>query len=238
MRRGSPTPLDLNQLAQRLGTRLSPTPFFVSPGYYAPLRSWAEASRCCGQGYQADSVVDRYRTAALIKETQNDQKDAVDPYAIRQLAALQHVWLSMGCPNPLRVMDFGGALGSHFHALSAYWPWGPLHWTVIETEAVSTAGQAEFERETTQGHHLRFSAEAKKVLASGIDVVLASCSLQYLEHWQDMLKLFKVAPWLLLDRVPLINNPTDLIDIQVVPANYTDTRYPGWKLQSQAGCLG
>ena len=135
----------------------------------------------------------------------------------------------MGCPNPLRVMDFGGALGNHFQAISTYWPWAPLHWTVCETEAVSTAGQAEFEHETSQGHHLRFSAEASKVLASGIDVVLASCSLQYLEHWQEMLKLFRAAPWLLLDRVPLIDHPTDLIDIQVVPASYTDTRYPGWK---------
>ena len=43
-----------------------------------------------------------------------------------------------------------------------------------------------------------------------------------------MLRQFAASPWLLLDRV-LIEHPTDLIDIQVVPANYTDTRYPGWK---------
>jgi putative methyltransferase (TIGR04325 family) len=81
---------------------------------------------------------------------------------------------------------------------------------------------------------LRFSADTKGVLAAGVDVVLASCSLQYLEHWQPMLRLFSASPWLLLDRVPLVNHPTDLIDIQVVPASYTDTRYPGWKFAASS----
>ena len=44
-----------------------------------------------------------------------------------------------------------------------------------------------------------------------------------------MLKSFIVSPWLILDRVPLIDHPSDLIDIQVVPASYTDTRYRSWK---------
>ena len=49
-----------------------------------------------------------------------------------------------------------------------------------------------------------------------------------------MLKLFHLAPWLLLDRVPLVEHSSDLIDIQVVPAGYTDTRYPGWKFASSS----
>ena len=64
MRRGAPSPLDLTELAKQLGTKLAPEPFFLSPGYYAPLPSWEEASRCCGQAYQAASVVERYRYAA------------------------------------------------------------------------------------------------------------------------------------------------------------------------------
>ncbi|AII42076.1 hypothetical protein KR100_01470 [Synechococcus sp. KORDI-100] len=39
---------------------------------------------------------------------------------------------------------------------------------------------------------------------------------------------------MLIDRVPLIDHSTDLIDIQVVPASYTDTRYPGWKFAASS----
>ena len=228
MRRGAPAPLDLSQLAQRLGTRLPADPFFVSPGYYAPLLNWAEAERCCGQAYQADSVLDRYSTAARQAQSQPNPQLPIGPYAIRQLAALQHAWLALGRPSPLRVLDFGGALGSHFHALEPHWPWGALHWTVCETAAVATAGQAEFELVQPTGNQLRFSSDAVALLANGVDLVLASCSLQYLEHWPQLLDQFRAVPWLLLDRVPLVDHPSDLIAIQVVPASYTDTRYPGW----------
>jgi putative methyltransferase (TIGR04325 family) len=229
MRRGAAAPLGLEQLAQRLGTGLDAHSFYVSPGYYAPLPSWVEAQRCCGAAYQAASVVERYQRAARQAHVQHVSPGPVGPYAMRQLAALQHAWLALGQPQNLRVLDFGGALGAHFEALVPYWPWGALHWTVCETPAVAAAGQAEFERDLPAGHRLRFAADAAAVLAGGVDVVLASCSLQYLEHWPALLAQFLAAPWLLLDRVPLVDHPHDLIAIQVVPASYTDTRYPGWK---------
>lgn len=229
MRRGESSPVNLHQLAQRLGTRLDPESFFVSPGYYAPLPSWAEAELCCGQAYEAASVVDRYCQGTRQALAQSGSLRLIGPYAMRQLAALQHAWLALGRPSPLRVLDFGGALGGHFHALAPHWPWTPLHWTVCETAAVAATGQAEFELEMPQGHQLRFSAEAGEVLDLGVEVVLARGSLQYLEYWPQMLQRFGAAPWLLLDRVPLIEHSSDLIAIQVVPASYTDTRYPGWK---------
>ena len=68
-----------------------------------------------------------------------------------------------------------------------------LHWTVCETPAVASAGQAEFELEMPQGHQLHFIAETCEVLDKGVDVALASCSLQYLEHWEAMLNQFCAA---------------------------------------------
>ena len=226
--------MDLTQLAHRLGTHLAPDSFFVSPGYYAPLPSWGHAVRSCGKAYGAVSVVERYRKVALQALVPQQAPYSLGPYAVRQLAAMQHAWLALGCPNHLRVLDFGGALGSHFHSLVDHWPWATLKWTVCETTAVASAGKAEFELDHHRGHQLRFSDNAIEVLSTGVDLVLASCSLQYLENWPQMLKRFGAAPWLVLDRVPLIEHPTDLIDIQVVPASYTDTRYPGWKFASSS----
>lgn len=227
MRRGASAPLSISELAQHLHTQLARDLFFVSPGYYAPLPNWAEAERCCGDAYQAISVVERYR-----KQLQSKPSQLIGAYTIRQLAALQHAWLELGQPAQLRVLDFGGALGSHFHALEPYWPWCRLLWTVCETTAVATAGAAEFDCDRPNGTTLRFTDQAAEIVNAGIDVVFASGSLQYLEHWQLMLQLFRAAPWLLLDRVPLIDHPSDLIAIQVVPASYTDTRYPGWKFSA------
>lgn len=224
IRRGAFAPLSISELAQLLHTQLSPESFFVAPGYYAPLLNWAYAERCCGDAYQASSVVERYR-----QQLQSKPSQLIGSYTIRQLAALQHAWLELGQPSQLRVLDFGGALGGHFHSLVPYWPWCRLLWTVCETTAVSTAGAAEYECDRPSGTTLRFTDQAAEVVNAGIDLVFASCSLQYLEHWQPMLQLFRAAPWLLLDRVPLIDHASDLIAIQVVPASYTDTRYPGWK---------
>ena len=221
MRRGASAPLSLGQLAERLGTRLDPEPFFVSPGYYAPLPSWPEAEACCGDAYQAPSVIERYQRQPTV-----DPNQAIGAYTIRQLAAFQHVWLALGQPASLRILDFGGALGSHFHAIAAHFPWCRLQWVVCETTAVATAGSSGFTFDKPNGSTLRFSDKAAEVFANGIDLVFASSSLQYLEHWPQMLQAFRAAPWLLLDRVPLIDHPTDLFCVQVVPASYFDARLP------------
>ena len=94
MRRGASTPLSIGELAQRLHTQLSPESFFVSPGYYAHLPNWAVAERCCGDAYQASSVVERYRRQLPSKPSQ-----LIGAYTIRQLAALQHAWLELGQPS-------------------------------------------------------------------------------------------------------------------------------------------
>ena len=234
IRRGAHSPLSINELKERLGTSMDAESFYVTPGYYAPLHSWAEAKKCCGEAYQAESVVQQYRERAVNANVQNGSKKIIGLYAIRQLAALQHAWINLGRPHQLRVLDLGGALGSHFHAIAAHWPWSDLYWTVCETEAVVAAGRADFEIDMAEGHQLRFNNEVKEVIDKDVHVVLASCSLQYIEDWKQMLEILRGSPWLIIDRVPLIENGTDVIDIQVVPASYTDTRYPGWKFAASS----
>lgn len=229
MRRGAEAPFSVQELAQRLGTCLPTEQFFVSPGYYAPMPSWTDAESCCGAAYQAGSVVERYQHAARQLMAQRNPRRPIGSYTMRQLAVLQHAWLAQGRPTALRVLDFGGTMGGHFHSLELHWPWCSLHWTVCETAAVAAAGAAEFECDLPSGSQLRFSDDAAALLASGVDLVFASGSLQFIERWPAMVKLFRAAPWLMLDRVPLIDHPSDLIAIQVVPSSYTDTRYPGWK---------
>ena len=101
IRRGDRSPLSLDGLAQRLGTRLNPQLFFVSPGYYAPFSDWHEAQSLCAQAYESDSVIQRYRDVASTSISHNPSSLPISPYTIRQLAALQHAWLSTGRPNTI-----------------------------------------------------------------------------------------------------------------------------------------
>ena len=97
---------------------------------------------------------------------------------------------------------------------------------MCETTSVSTAGTFGFTSDKHNGTTLRFSDKAVDVLANCIDLVFAKSSLQYLEHWPQMFQAFKAAAWLLFDRVPLIDHPTDSFCVQIVPARYFDYRLP------------
>ena len=226
IRQGASSPVSLRRLAHDLDTGLDPESFFVSAGYYAPFQSWSDAASLCGEAYQSDSVLDSYRRIALNNSTQNVAKINCNPYALRQLASLQHAWLALGRPQTLRVFDFGGALGNHFHALVHSFPWATLQWTVCETASVAAVGKSEFEIDMPQGHQLRFVDKPDYILDQDVDLVMASCSLQYVENWLSLLKIFSSSPWVLLDRVPLIDQDTDLFAVQVVPAHFFDARIP------------
>ena len=225
--------MSIYDLASRLGLLIKSDPFLFLLVIMPPLIV----------GLRLNSFVVR-RMSPLLSLTyklraHNDREDhliprVIDPYSIRQLAALHHVWLSCGQPESLRVLDFGGALGSHFYSLSKYWNWSSLNWIVCETPLVAAAGKADFELDKSSYHSLSFTSDVQQPLSEGIDLVFASCSLQYVNNWLQILQFFRVSPWLLVDRLPLIDHPSDIIDIQVVPANYTDTCYPGWKFSSRS----
>ena len=76
---------------------------------------------------------------------------------------------------------------------------------------------------------MTFTDNLESALHKGVDIIFASSSIQYVQNWQNIIQCFSASPWLLLDRVPLVDHPTDLVSIQVTPSSYTDTRYPGWK---------
>ena len=214
-------PYPLANLLSALAPGLPLSHFLFHPVTTLRFRAGAEAEAFCGDAYQAQSVIERYQ-----RQPAADANQAIGAYTIRQLAAFQHVWLALGQPASLRILDFGGALGSHFHAIAAHFPWCRLQWVVCETTAVATAGSSGFTFDKPNGSTLRFSDKAAEVFANCIDLVFASSSLQYLEHWPQMLQAFRAVPWLLLDRVPLIDHPTDLFCVQVVPASYFDARLP------------
>lgn len=132
--------------------------------------------------------------------------------------------------GPLRVLDFGGALGSHYWqnraALAA-----SLDWRVVEQAHYVTAGRAEFQTAT-----LTFWPDpAAACRGWQPDLALLSSVLQYLPRpWSLLREILALrAEWLFFDRLPLLAGSTDRLTIEHVPEDLGGGSYPAWFLAEE-----
>ena len=127
----------------------------------------------------------------------------------------------------MNVLDFGGALGSHYfqnrqflHDLSE------IRWNVVEQSHYVLAGQ-----EHIQSDHLRFYSSIDDCLAeSQPNVILLSSVLQYLQSPDEIISLLEGvgASALIIDRTPFSASAIDRLAIQNVPASICSASYPMW----------
>ncbi len=199
--------------------------------FSGPYPSWA-AARTASRGYDDDAILTRMveATRAVAAGRAAFERDTVlftgpqhDPLLAAELAAL-----ASRRPAPLRVLDFGGALGSTWwqhRALFATLP--PIEWHVVEQPAVAARGRAEFARPGLAFHDSLASA----LPAGPPDLVLAASVLQYLESpWTTLAELaaLPAATWLVA-RTPFVDAAAaDLLTVQHVPANIYRASYPAW----------
>jgi len=159
-------------------------------------------------------------------------------YSFPVLACLLRVASTAG--NRLRVLDFGGALGStFFQARSFFTGLAEVRWNIVEQAHFIECGQREF-----QTAELRFFPSVDACLAEGqVDVVLLSGVLQCLKDPHELLAgiLDKGIAYLLLDRTPVFDGERDRLTVQHVPAYIygKPVRYPAWFLERRrlAGAL-
>lgn len=81
-----------------------------------------------------------------------------------------------GAAQPLRVLDFGGAAGSHFLVAKAAFPSRTMRWAVIETPAMAAAAAAKFGND-----ELRFFTDIAAAVGwlEGADLMHCDSALQY-----------------------------------------------------------
>jgi putative methyltransferase (TIGR04325 family) len=131
--------------------------------------------------------------------------------------------------NVLRVVDFGGSLGSSYyqsrHYLSGV---DELAWTVVEQPAFASIGRAEFSDDI-----ISFTEDLDAALLNGPpNVLLLSSVLQYLAAPHDFLdSVVPRAPsFVILDRMPLLSEGRDRLMVQNVPPSIYRASYPAWFL--------
>lgn len=205
-------------------------PWWTWKWFRGDYSSWAAASTASG-GYSDHTILERVLKATLAVRGGEAafERDSVlfsepEPDA-PLLAALNQV--RVACGGGLRVLDFGGSLGS------AYWrlrhhvqPEAIRTWDVVEQPAFVDAG-----RRHMSVPPLRFFRSVQEATATGPhDVLLCSTVLQYLEHPSRILGEWHELriPYLLLNNLPLHAEGPTRLRVQHVPPSIYPASYPVW----------
>ena len=190
--------------------------------------TWAEA-RAAAEGYEAAAIL--ARVLAATREVQAGravfERDGVLFHAPEPdgplLRALEDV--RRRCGGALRVLDFGGSLGSTYWRHRADLPAGDaLVWDVVEQPGFVAAGRAHL-----GGGRLRFFGDVREAEAAARhDVLLCSCVLQYLEDPGRVLAEWRGTdiPYVLLNNLPLHSAGPDRLRVQHVPPSIYPGSYP------------
>ena len=211
-------------------------------GHYTHIRFTGDypsfaAARQASQGYAEPNILEKTRTALLkVKRGENrwEQDGMVSdsaelPWPL--LACLTRVAAVQG-NRELRVVDFGGSLGStYFWCRDFFKEDFRLRWHVVEQAGHVKVGRADF-----QDDELRFDFSVEDVLAQlQPDVLLMSGVLHYLEEPAAFLKKLPGwgIPYFILDRTPLWRHPYDRLTVQHVPEEIYRASYPAWFLSEE-----
>lgn len=201
-------------------------------GYFGDFPHW-QAARELSTGYDARRILEKVRSSlAQVKAGKAAyERDSVlfdeVQYAWPLLAAL--LWVASRHGNSLKVLDFGGSLGSSYfqnrHFLSHL---ETLEWSIVEQEEFVECGKREFEDTV-----LRFFHTVQECAAARSPDCFLLCSvLPYLEEPYRVLRelLLQKPAYIIVDRTPVLEGERDRITVQRVPEEIYGGSYPAWFL--------
>lgn len=188
-----------------------------------------EAAKLDATGYESEEILERVvgATRKVVAGEAAYERDSFVfdriEYAWPLLASLLQVALES---RSLRVIDFGGALGSTWWQNRKYL--GRLNgievaWRVVEQEHFVSAGNQEFRNGSLSFH--RTITEAGE---HGVDVVLAASSLCYVAEPKSLIREIEAVRcrYLIIDRLPMSFGDRDRIALQTVAPPIYDASYP------------
>jgi putative methyltransferase (TIGR04325 family) len=199
------------------------------------FQNWEEAAKA-STGYDSDLIVARVMDATrkVIRGDASYEQDSVPfdriSYPWPLLANL--LFAAASCGGRLRVLDFGGSLGSTFFRCRRYFQELPeLSWAVVEQRRFVESGRE------LEGAGLRFYSSADEAWnETRPHVLLLSGVLQYLSLPHEELKSLLTYPWkvVIVDRTAMLPaRAIDRLTVQTVPASIYEASYPAWFLSKQ-----
>ena len=188
-----------------------------------------EAAKRKSAGYQSPEILQNVLRAALEVQAGRAcyERDARLFYQESPHFPLLSALHQAKNGDTLRIIDFGGSLGSSFFQNRRMLREIPrLEWHIVDQPEVVRAG-----RENLHDPQLFFHetiAEALAAAGGGIELILFSSVLQYLEKPQDILREAAAtgADYLYIEKTPLANGNEERIAVQTVPKILYPASYP------------
>lgn len=215
-------------------------------GHYVHVRfegdypSYLEAKKA-STGYDAPAILARTREA-LLKVKRGEvkwERDAMvsdsEELPWRMLAVLLRIAATKKVPT-LRVIDFGGSLGSLYFWCKHFLPSQlSLNWHVVEQPEHVKVGKQDFENTELMFDYTVDDVLQRYPSSGDVDLLVLSGVVQCLPDPEAFLR--QAAGWkiprILLDRTPLWDKANRLT-VQYVPREIYEGSYPAWFLSRQS----
>jgi putative methyltransferase (TIGR04325 family) len=197
-------------------------------GWFGNYSSW-DLARAAAKGYDSKEILEKVKTA-LLKVKNGEAAYERDSVAFAELEmddqVLKGLQLASEKQKELRIVDFGGSLGStYFQYRNLMNEIKIKSWAVIEQNHFVEVGKENFE---TNG--LKFHYRIADAIEQGKSQTLLLFSvLPYLEnpYFQIPELMNHGFEYILIDRTPIIE-AADRITVQVVPEFIYKASYPAW----------
>ena len=189
--------------------------------------SWG-AAQAQSSGYDANEILVKVQasTEAVLRGEAAFERDGVafgsSEYRWPVLTGLLEVAAREG---ELKVLDFGGSLGSLYWQHRKFFTGMKVSWGVVEQPSFVTAG-----KELDQNSVDFFPSITDYLKSETPNVVLLSSVLQYLTNPEQILQelLSTPANTIILDRTPMSAAVSNIPCLQAVPQHIYAGSYPAW----------
>jgi putative methyltransferase (TIGR04325 family) len=190
--------------------------------------SWTDAIQDCDGYNQAQilQTVDKAMEKIVSGEYPYERDSVLFDEVQYSWPVLTGLLWSCALQGRLDVLDFGGSLGTVYYQNRKFLSRLPLCWNVVEQSNYVTLGKNKYETE-----QLRFHANLEDCIkTSSINTLLISSSLQYIPDPESFLRdvVSKNIPFIILDRLSLINTDEHRLTKQTVPPQIYKASYPCW----------
>ncbi len=204
----------------------------VKYGFSGDYKNWGEVEKLC-DGYSSANILEKTLESTL-KVKNGESVFERDSFIFEKV---QYSWGLLAClfkvaaenNNKLNVIDFGGALGSHYFQNKEFLkPLQIKSWTVVEQEHYVKAG-----KEKIADGILKFADSIDEI--DGANVLILSSVLQYLPNpYQWLEKIIdKGVDYIIIDRTAISLENRDRLTLQVVPPEIYEAKYPAWFLDEK-----
>jgi putative methyltransferase (TIGR04325 family) len=199
--------------------------------YTGDFGVWSDAVRE-SDGYDSEVLIKKIVDAnrAVLLNSNKFERDSIvfdaPQYAVYLNAYLLLIKNSDSKDRPLKVFDYGGALGTVYRQFKKFTEQAvDVDWRIFEQRLITEVGLAEF-----SSKELSFTdSETVDFESQDVDVVIVSSVLEFIENPYlalDKLERTK-ANFLIFDRTPLWDGMHDVLTV-CTAAKYIGGSYPNW----------